>query len=52
MLPDGRVVPLTPAARAAVLGAVRDMARDALRCLALAVKVGSRGVRVGRTEVV
>lgn len=41
MLPDGRVVPLTPAARAAVLDAVRDMARGALRCLALAVKVGS-----------
>ncbi|PNW83467.1 hypothetical protein CHLRE_05g242350v5 [Chlamydomonas reinhardtii] len=38
MLPDGRVVPLTPVARAAVLGAVKDMARDALRCLALAVK--------------
>ncbi|GFR44662.1 hypothetical protein Agub_g5952 [Astrephomene gubernaculifera] len=38
MLPDGRILPLTSAARSAVLAAVRDMARDALRCLALAVK--------------
>ncbi|KAG2495960.1 hypothetical protein HYH03_005890 [Edaphochlamys debaryana] len=38
MLPDGRMVPLTPAARSAVLATVRDMARDALRCLAFAVK--------------
>ncbi|EFJ40103.1 hypothetical protein VOLCADRAFT_84661 [Volvox carteri f. nagariensis] len=38
MLPDGRIVPLTDAARSAVLGAVQGMARDALRCLAIAVK--------------
>ncbi len=39
MLPDGRIVPLTDAARTAILGAVSEMAHDALRCLALAVKV-------------
>ncbi|KXZ46192.1 hypothetical protein GPECTOR_46g261 [Gonium pectorale] len=38
MLPDGKIVPLTEAARSAVLGAVRGMAKDALRCLALAIK--------------
>lgn len=40
MLPDGSVAPMTPAGRQAVLGAVEGMAEGALRCLALAVKVG------------
>lgn len=48
MLPDGRIVPLTDVARAAVLGAVGQMARDALRCLAIAVKVRWRSAGGGQ----
>lgn len=36
MLPDGKVVKLTPAAREAVLGTVNSMADNALRILAMA----------------
>lgn len=36
MMPDGRVVPMTGATKAAVEGAIRSMATSALRCLALA----------------
>ncbi len=38
MLPDGRIVPLTPAARAAATAALEDMAGGALRTLAIARK--------------
>eukprot|EP00775_Hariotina_reticulata_P011517 gene11517-11660_t len=38
MLPDGKVVKLTPAARAAILDCVEGMAANALRILALARK--------------
>jgi hypothetical protein len=38
LLADGSVVPLTEGAKAAILEKVDAMARDALRCLALAVK--------------
>uniref|UniRef100_A0A383VU19 P-type Ca(2+) transporter n=2 Tax=Tetradesmus obliquus TaxID=3088 RepID=A0A383VU19_TETOB len=38
MLPEGKIVKLTPAARAAVLETVNDMAGNALRILALARK--------------
>jgi Ca2+-transporting ATPase len=38
MLPEGKVVKLTPAARAAVLETVNNMADNALRILALARK--------------
>lgn len=38
MLPDGSVVALTADGRAAVMGAVEQMASDALRCLALAYR--------------
>ncbi|GFH08660.1 cation_ATPase_N domain-containing protein [Haematococcus lacustris] len=38
MLPDGSVVAMSPALRKAVLASVEQMAGNALRCLALAVK--------------
>jgi Ca2+-transporting ATPase len=38
MLPDGKVVPLKPAARTAILNTVDTMASQALRILALAKK--------------
>lgn len=38
MLPDGKVVKLTPAARSAVLATVDNMADHALRILAMAYK--------------
>lgn len=38
MLPDGKVVKLTPAARSAILACVDDMAANALRILGLARK--------------
>lgn len=40
MLPDGTITALTPATRQAILAAVEQMAEKALRCLALAHKVG------------
>jgi hypothetical protein len=43
MLPDGSVVPLDTGLRRVILGEVERMADQALRCLALAVKVGGEG---------
>ena len=43
MLAGGAVKPLTPAVKAALMGAVDRMAEDALRCLALAQKVNFTG---------
>jgi len=42
LLPDGKVVPMSKEARAAIGGAVDRLAAGALRCLALARKGGDK----------
>lgn len=46
MLPEGKVVKLTPALRSAILACVDDMADNALRILALARRCTGAGFRM------